>query len=84
VSGIILTKKNFENCRNCYRLNQRPKHGKHMAGARSFVEKMMFRNMDRWQRRREMRFFALALCLGVILAAGVGVILYTLSSQGRI
>jgi hypothetical protein len=55
-----------------------------MISARTLVEKMLFRNMDRWQRRREMRFFLLALLLGVLCAVAIGAILYTLSIQGRI
>jgi hypothetical protein len=40
--------------------------------------------MDRWQRRREMRFFILAIVLGVFSAGAIGAMLYILSSQGRL
>ena len=55
-----------------------------MATARMYVEKLLFPGWTPAQRRRHMRFFLLALLLGVLLSAGFGAALYLLNSQGRI
>ena len=54
-----------------------------MAKARTKMEKLLFPGAH-GQRRRHMRFFLLALFLGVVVCAAIGAILYTLNINGRI
>jgi hypothetical protein len=54
-----------------------------MAKTRNYLEKLLFPGAP-GQRRRHMRFFLLAMLLGIFLCVGIGAILYTLSYQGRI
>ncbi|MFO1475363.1 MAG: hypothetical protein U1F98_01770 [Verrucomicrobiota bacterium] len=54
-----------------------------MTRVRLFFEKLLFPGAP-GQRRRHMRFFLLALVLGVLLAVGIGAALYYLNCQGRI
>jgi hypothetical protein len=55
-----------------------------MQTARSFLEKILFPGWAQAPRRRQMRFFLIAMVLAVCLSAGFGVVLYVLNCQGRI
>jgi hypothetical protein len=50
---------------------------------RNYIEKLLFPGAV-GQRRRHMRFFLLALFLGLLLAVFIGAALYYLNCQGRI
>jgi hypothetical protein len=54
-----------------------------MARTRNALERMLFSG-SHGQRRRHMRFYILALVLGLFLCVGIGAVLYTLNLQGRI
>jgi hypothetical protein len=54
-----------------------------MARTRNALERILFSG-SYGQRRRHMRFFLLALLLGMFLCVAIGVVLYTLNVQGRI
>jgi hypothetical protein len=55
-----------------------------MATARLYLEKVLFPGWSNAQRRRHMRFLALAIFLGTLVALAFGTILYLLNKQGRI
>jgi hypothetical protein len=54
-----------------------------MPRTREYLEKLLFPGAA-GQRRRHMRFFLLALILGILAALSIGGILYYLNYQGRI
>jgi hypothetical protein len=55
-----------------------------MAKSRIIAEKLLFPGESDGQRIRHMRFFVLAMLLGVSVCAVVGYVLYTLNMQGRL
>ena len=55
-----------------------------MQTARLYIEKLLFPGYASNVRRRHMRFFLLAVLLGMVASVAFGAILYLLNSQGRI
>jgi hypothetical protein len=55
-----------------------------MTAARLYIEKVLLGRISNGQRRREFRFFLLAMALGSVLSGVFGAILYTLVQQGRL
>lgn len=54
-----------------------------MSHTREYLEKLLFPGAH-GQRRRHMRFFLLALVLGLLAAAAIGAVLYLLNRQGQL
>jgi hypothetical protein len=53
-----------------------------MERTRAYLERILFPGAH-GQRRRHMRFFVLAVVLGILLCLGIGITLYALNMQGR-
>jgi hypothetical protein len=70
-------------CAGFLRILLFPKQTLDMAKSRIIAEKLLFPGESVGQRDRHMRFFILAILLGVSICVGVGLILYKLNMQGR-
>jgi hypothetical protein len=55
-----------------------------MAISRIITEKLLFPGETDGQKQRHMRFFLLAVSIGLGFSVALGAILYTLNMQGRI
>ena len=55
-----------------------------MALSRIITEKLLFPGESDGQSKRHLRFFILAVLLGLGVSLAIGALLYTLNTQGRI